>query len=385
MTAITYPDGEIITQTYNARGLLAQVANPSDTPDTGPRVSYLAAAAYSALGQPTSLTYGNGTTTAYTYHSLSQRLTSIEAAGALTLTYAYDAMGNITAITDSQQATAFTYDPLDRLTGAGGEYSASYTYDAIGNLLTKSEGGWAHPRLHAHASRSRPGRGRRPRLHLRCQRQHGGTPGAGADLWLGEPVDRGAVGHPAHHVRLRRGRQAHGPDHAEGTTLFIGPLYEVFVPASATMPTITTTVHPTQTYTARLPVVTGSWHGVDGALGEVTKYYFADGGRIAMRPEGRRADLPLSGPPGQRVAGRGRRRRRSGTCRTGDGDPGACPLITSSRGRGRHGDRAVLLRGAVLRSGRGAVHQRRYDRAESGEPAGAEPVFLCGQQSTQIH
>ena len=35
-TAITYPDGEIITQTYNARGLLAQVANPSDTPDTGP-------------------------------------------------------------------------------------------------------------------------------------------------------------------------------------------------------------------------------------------------------------------------------------------------------------------------------------------------------------
>ena len=68
-----------------------------------------------------------------------------------------------------------------------------------------------------------------------------------------------------------------------GTTLFVGPLYEVFVPVSATMPTITSTVYPTQTYTARLPVVTGSWHGVDGALGEVTKYYFADGRRIAMR------------------------------------------------------------------------------------------------------
>ena len=41
-----------------------------------------------------------------------------------------------------------------------------------------------------------------------------------------------------------------------GVTLFVGPLYEVFVPVSATMPTITSTVYPTQTYTARLPVVT---------------------------------------------------------------------------------------------------------------------------------
>ena len=49
------------------------------------------------------------------------------------------------------------------------------------------------------------------------------------------------------------------------------------------MPTITSTVYPTQTYTARLPVATGSRHGVDGALGELTKYTFADGKRIAMR------------------------------------------------------------------------------------------------------
>ena len=31
-----------------------------------------------------------------------------------------------------------------------------------------------------------------------------------------------------------------------GVTLFVGPLYEVFVPVSATMPTITSTVFPTQ-------------------------------------------------------------------------------------------------------------------------------------------
>ena len=43
-----------------------------------------------------------------------------------------------------------------------------------------------------------------------------------------------------------------------GVTLFVSPLYEVFVPVSATMPTITSTVYPTQTYTARLPVVGGS-------------------------------------------------------------------------------------------------------------------------------
>ena len=146
VTAITYPDGEIITQTYNARGLLAQVANPSDTPDTGPRVSYLAAAAYNALGRPTSLTYGNGTTTAYTYHSLSQRLTGNPGRRRAD-THLWLRLRGQRHHHHRQSATppvCFTYDPLDRLTGyttAGGQYSAAYTYDAIGNLLTKSEGG----------------------------------------------------------------------------------------------------------------------------------------------------------------------------------------------------------------------------------------------------
>ena len=85
------------------------------------------------------------------------------------------------------------------------------------------------------------------------------------------------------------GKRVTLPD-PNGVTLFVSPLCEVFVPVTATMPTITSTVYPTQTYTARLPVVGGSWHGVDGALGEVTKYYFADGKCIAMR-EGSAGDV----------------------------------------------------------------------------------------------
>ena len=37
------------------------------------------------------------------------------------------------------EVTTFTYDEMNRLTGASGGYSASYTYSTNGKLLTKSE------------------------------------------------------------------------------------------------------------------------------------------------------------------------------------------------------------------------------------------------------
>ena len=60
------------------------------------------------------------------------------------LTYSYDLKGNITAINDAVNGInhTYTYDFLDRLTGAVGSgtdaYSESYAYDALGNILSKT-------------------------------------------------------------------------------------------------------------------------------------------------------------------------------------------------------------------------------------------------------
>jgi YD repeat-containing protein len=46
----------------------------------------------------------------------------------------------------------FSYDPLDRLTGASGEYSESYSYNAIGNLTSKGGVGYDYnDPAHKHA------------------------------------------------------------------------------------------------------------------------------------------------------------------------------------------------------------------------------------------
>jgi RHS repeat-associated protein len=56
------------------------------------------------------------------------------------LVYGYDANGNVTSVQDTVagESLTYTYDVLDRLTGASGAYSESYTYNATtGNLASK--------------------------------------------------------------------------------------------------------------------------------------------------------------------------------------------------------------------------------------------------------
>jgi YD repeat-containing protein len=62
-------------------------------------------ASRNVLGQLTQMTYGNNLVTNYTYDSLRFRLTRIQAGSWLTLSYGYDAVGNVTAITDTARST----------------------------------------------------------------------------------------------------------------------------------------------------------------------------------------------------------------------------------------------------------------------------------------
>ena len=65
------------------------------------------------------------------------------------LSYTYNAVGNVTGVTDNADSTrtqTFTYDDLQRLLTAAGAYgTTSYAYDAVGNRTQKiSDAGGRH-------------------------------------------------------------------------------------------------------------------------------------------------------------------------------------------------------------------------------------------------
>ncbi|MBN1890597.1 MAG: DUF11 domain-containing protein [Thermoflexales bacterium] len=168
VVSTTYPDGEVVEQSYNAG------AQP-DSLGSSQGETFVSGTEYNALGQPVRVGYGSGLETRYAYFGLDTaqqwgnqfygRLFQVcviqggadcpandQSDALLNLSYWYDAGGNVTAIRDrtpagDNQVQHFVYDSLDRLRrgytdpqGSGvGDYDESYTYNAIGNLLSKGE------------------------------------------------------------------------------------------------------------------------------------------------------------------------------------------------------------------------------------------------------
>ncbi|MEJ2737434.1 MAG: hypothetical protein P8189_28405, partial [Anaerolineae bacterium] len=144
VVAMTYPDDEVVTTTYNAQGLPVTLTGDA---------AYISGTSYNALGQVTQLTMGNGTTTSYSYYPAetgNNRLWKIQVGGGslLDLEYGYDDVGNVSQLIDDHPtiggSLTFTYDSLDRLTSASGVYSAHYEYSPVGNLEVKNEDGNAY-------------------------------------------------------------------------------------------------------------------------------------------------------------------------------------------------------------------------------------------------
>ncbi len=134
---ITYPDGEVLTYTYDAGGQVYSVVGST---------TYVASLTYDAAGHILQVTLGNGVVTTHTYGATTLRLTSLvttkDATTLQSFGYAYDNVGNITTLTDNRtpaNSQTFTYDALDRLVSATGSYgSHSYSYNTIGNILIKA-------------------------------------------------------------------------------------------------------------------------------------------------------------------------------------------------------------------------------------------------------
>lgn len=167
MLTLTYPDGESVSYSYNAGGLLESVVGSRAT-----TTRYVQELLYDEFEQRVSLTLGNGAVTTYTYQPETRRLTDVvtDAAGKplQRVHYDYDLVGNVVGMANgvplpdpvapngpvAPGPTSFTfgYDDLYQLTAATGKYNGcacgcdnerrftmGLDYDPIGNIKRKTQ------------------------------------------------------------------------------------------------------------------------------------------------------------------------------------------------------------------------------------------------------
>lgn len=158
---LTYPDGEVLTNTYDSGGNLLATQGIKN----GYRYDYLKRLNYDKFEQRVMLEAGNNVKTAYTYNAQTRRLstlTSGKGQGNLfqNLAYGYDKVGNVLGLQNQVDIPppssyggptnqTFVYDELYRLTHAEGtfQYSPNKThtykldmgYDSIHNIQTKNQ------------------------------------------------------------------------------------------------------------------------------------------------------------------------------------------------------------------------------------------------------
>lgn len=151
LTGLSYPDGDAVGHTYNARNLPEAITG-------GPGGFIVSGITYKSSGQLDTTTYGNSVATGYAYDPR-LRLRSLSTVKASTqlvaFSYIFDGASNITRIDDNRTALpandprrntqVFGYDDLYRLTNvqypailSGSPGSISYGYDRIGNMLSQT-------------------------------------------------------------------------------------------------------------------------------------------------------------------------------------------------------------------------------------------------------
>lgn len=139
---MTYPNGYVLTNAYNVRGLLASIAVDGPPP--------LATFTYDAAGQRTLRAFENGVNAYYTNDAAGQllALAHVKTNGGSVLVqvnYGYNEVGNRTnrveSFTGFSSATdVYAYDSTDQLTNvnySGGARVVGYNYDPMGNLTNR--------------------------------------------------------------------------------------------------------------------------------------------------------------------------------------------------------------------------------------------------------
>jgi RHS repeat-associated protein len=147
IASISYPDGAIVGNTYDAAGYFKQL---SARPAGSATQQTLASIAHLPFGPLNSVTFGNGIAESWTF-DLDYRPTTIldvlSSTKLQSLTYGYDLANNLKKITDAvnpANSQTLGYDVLNRITsavsGTGGYGTLGWAYDANGNLTTTTVG-----------------------------------------------------------------------------------------------------------------------------------------------------------------------------------------------------------------------------------------------------
>jgi len=136
LSAITYPDGKVVSYTRNSIGQITQVT----TTVNGSPVTLSSNRTYRADGLLTAQTFGNTLTETKGY-DLQGRLTNQVLGTVDNRTYTYDANGNATVTAFGN----FSYDVLDRLIQETlATSSQSFTYDPNGNRTADGSGTYGY-------------------------------------------------------------------------------------------------------------------------------------------------------------------------------------------------------------------------------------------------
>ena len=121
------------TSSYNSSGELVSTTSPATTAaPSGATTTY----AYDPAGNKLTTTDPNGVTATWAYSPASLPITvTYSGSSAHSVTYAYDADGQQTGMTDATGSSSYTYDPFGELTAAtnGAGQTTGYGYDADGN------------------------------------------------------------------------------------------------------------------------------------------------------------------------------------------------------------------------------------------------------------
>jgi RHS repeat-associated protein len=167
LRAVEYPANPLrqrVQYTYDAASNLVGVVGRfyDSSGSVRETVAYATYAGYNAVGQPTTVTYGNGVTTTYDYFDATDgRMNGMlvrNSAGEtfLNLTHSYDSVGNVTGIVDALDGTrsqTFSYDAFNQLkTAASPAYGTlGYAYDVLHNLTIKEGVAYRMGGLRPHA------------------------------------------------------------------------------------------------------------------------------------------------------------------------------------------------------------------------------------------
>jgi len=136
--SLTYPDGETISYTRDARGQVTHLASNQPGPggEPAPSVAY----AYNPDGSLATMDYGFGMHVARTYNPTTGRLIDLKYTkpdGTVISDFAYthDTAGNILSKTTDFGLVQYGYDAMDRLVLADYDWKAdeTFAYDAVGN------------------------------------------------------------------------------------------------------------------------------------------------------------------------------------------------------------------------------------------------------------